>query len=62
MSETLNERYVSRKEMAEILNISLRQLDHLVAEGMPSQKWGMRKRVFLPSRAIRWAEKRDLSK
>jgi hypothetical protein len=58
----VEERFVSRKEMAEILHISLRTLDMFVAEGMPSERWGLRSRVFQPSRSIAWARARKTGK
>jgi phage terminase Nu1 subunit (DNA packaging protein) len=44
--------------MAAILHVSLRTLDKFVAEGMPSENWGLRSRVFKPSEALAWARDR----
>lgn len=52
------ERFVTRKEMAEIMGISVRALDKLVREGMPSVTWGLRARRFQPSVALAWANAR----
>jgi len=52
------ERYVSRKELAAIMDVSLPTIDRMVREGMPSVTWGLRSRKFLPSRAIAWASTR----
>jgi phage terminase Nu1 subunit (DNA packaging protein) len=55
------ERYVTRRELARLMGISLRTLDAFVAEGMPSETWGMsRTRRFLPSKCIAWAHERRL--
>lgn len=52
------ERYVSRSELAEMMSVSVKTIDRLVSEGMPSETWGMRTRRFLPSRALAWARAR----
>jgi hypothetical protein len=52
------ERYVSRAELAEMMSVSVKTIDRLVSEGMPSETWGMRTRRFLPSRALAWARSR----
>ena len=53
-----SERYVSRSELAAIMDVSLATVDRLVAEGMPSVTWGRRTRRFRPSVAIPWAAER----
>lgn len=55
------ERYVSRAELAEMMAVSVKTVDRLVAAGMPSETWGMRTRRFLPSRALAWARARDVA-
>jgi phage terminase Nu1 subunit (DNA packaging protein) len=55
------ERFVSRKELAEIMGLSVRTIDHFVAEGIPSTTWGLRTRRFLPSQAVAWARERERS-
>jgi len=50
------EPYISRREMAELMGISLDRLDHLVKAGMPSETWGLRRRVFRASVALAWAK------
>ena len=54
-----DERYVDRKELAELMGLSVKTIDKLVREGMPSETWGMRVRRFLPSRALAWARERQ---
>jgi predicted DNA-binding transcriptional regulator AlpA len=53
------ERFVCRRELAEIMGVSLATVDRLVAEGMPSVTWGRRTRRFRPSAAISWASARE---
>lgn len=53
------ERYVSRAELAEMMSVSVKTIDRLVAAGMPSETWGLRSRRFLPSRALAWARTRE---
>jgi hypothetical protein len=49
------ENYVSRERMAEIMDVSVKTIDRLVVQGMPSETWGIRTRRFLPSVALAWA-------
>jgi phage terminase Nu1 subunit (DNA packaging protein) len=54
------ERYVTRHELAELMHVSPRTIDAFVAEGMPSETWGMKRtRRFLPSQALKWASERS---
>lgn len=53
------EPYVSRRELAKHMGISVRTVDSFVEQGMPSETWGIRCRVFQVSRAIAWARARD---
>lgn len=55
------ERYVSRRELAELMGVSERTVDRLVADGMPSETWGRRTRRFRPSVAIAWARSRNIA-
>ncbi len=55
----LPERYVSRRELAALMGVSLGTVDRLVADGMPSVTWGRRTRRFRASVAIAWAADRD---
>jgi len=57
----VTERYVDRRELAGLLGISLRQLDRFRAEGMPEERWGMRKPMFRPSLCLQWARQRGLN-
>jgi hypothetical protein len=53
------ERYVDARELATLMGVSRRTVERWVAEGMPSETWGMtRTRRFLPSQAIAWAHTR----
>jgi hypothetical protein len=56
---TVCERYVSRQRLADMMGMSVRSIDRMVADGMPSENWGMRTRRFLPSAALRWAQQRS---
>jgi hypothetical protein len=56
---TTIEPFVSRRELARLMGVSIDTVDRLVAEGMPSVTWGRRTRRFRPSVAIRWAEGRE---
>jgi hypothetical protein len=51
------ERYVTRDEMALLMRVSVKTVDRLTREGMPSETWGRRTRRFLPSVALEWASK-----
>jgi len=51
----VSERYVTRERLAELMGVSVKTVDRLVARGMPSETWGLRCRRFLPSVAMRWA-------
>jgi phage terminase Nu1 subunit (DNA packaging protein) len=52
------EPYVSRCELARLMDVSVATVDRMVAEGMPSVTWGRRTRRFRPSIAIAWAAER----
>jgi excisionase family DNA binding protein len=55
------ERYVTIRELAELMGVSERTIKRMVADGMPSENWGMsRTRRFLPSEAIAWAHDRTV--
>jgi hypothetical protein len=49
------ERYVTRRQLAAMMCLSVRTIDSMVEGGIPSEAWGRRTRRFLPSRAIAWA-------
>lgn len=56
----VQERYVTYAELAELMGVSVRTVVEFVAEGMPSETWGMKRtRRFLPSRALAWASERS---
>jgi len=54
-ASTAVERYVSRRELAELMGVSVDCVDYFVRLGMPSETWGLRRRVFRPSAALAWA-------
>ena len=53
------ERYVTRRELAALMGVSIDTVDRLVSDGMPSVTWGRRTRRFRPSVAIPWAAVRE---
>ena len=56
-----DERYVSARELAVRMGVSVRTVNRLTAAGMPSETWGMaRTRRYLPSQAIAWAHARHV--
>jgi hypothetical protein len=56
-----DERYVSARELAVRMGVSIRTVNRLTAAGMPSETWGMaRTRRYLPSEAIAWAQARRI--
>jgi hypothetical protein len=58
-TDSMSERYVSARELATLMGVSVRTVNRLTAEGMPSETWGMsRTRRFLPSEALAWAHER----
>jgi hypothetical protein len=54
-ARTAGERYMSRRELAELMGVSVDCVDYFVRLGMPSETWGLRRRVFKPSAALAWA-------
>jgi phage terminase Nu1 subunit (DNA packaging protein) len=53
------ELYLTRKQLAEKLNIGLSTVDKFVRLGMPSQTWGIRTRRFRLSECERWLRERE---
>jgi excisionase family DNA binding protein len=51
--------YLTRRQVAERLNVGLSTLDKYVREGMPSYQWGLRIRRFKFSEVERWLKARD---
>lgn len=47
--------YVTRRELAEIMGVSVDTVDRMREAGMPSVVWGKRCRRFKPSVALAWA-------
>jgi predicted DNA-binding transcriptional regulator AlpA len=55
------ERYIDARELAELMGVSPSTIKRMVAAGMPSETWGMRRtRRFLPSQAMAWAHARHM--
>lgn len=55
----MSERYVTTRELAQIMSLSERTIKRMVAAGMPSETFGMsRTRRFLPTEAVAWARNR----
>jgi excisionase family DNA binding protein len=51
----VSEPYVTARELAELMGVSASTVKRMVADGMPSETWGMvRTRRFLPSQAMAW--------
>ena len=55
VARLVGERYVSRRELAALMGVSVDCVDYFVRLGMPSETWGLRRRVFKPSAALAWA-------
>jgi excisionase family DNA binding protein len=53
------ERYLTRQQLAEVMGVSVKTIDRMVRDGMPSETWGLRSRRFLASRALAWARRRQ---
>lgn len=53
------ERYIDRAELAQLMGVSTKTVDRLVAQGMPSVTWGKRTRRFRASIAMQWARSRN---
>ena len=56
------EPYLDRKQLAELMGVSVATIDRMVRSGMPSETWGIRSRRFLPSVALGWARARELAR
>ena len=54
----MTDHWVSRGELARLMGVSVATVDRMVAQGMPSQTWGLRARRFRPSEALAWAQAR----
>jgi predicted DNA-binding transcriptional regulator AlpA len=53
------ERYLTRQQLADVMGVSVKTIDRMVRDGMPSETWGLRSRRFLASRALAWARTRQ---
>lgn len=56
----LPEPYVTRAQLATRLGVSVRTVDRLVADGAPSEQWGLRARRFRVSEVTEWVRSREL--
>lgn len=53
------ERYISRRELADLMGVSVDTIDRMRKAGMPSVTWGRRTRRFKASTAIAWASQQQ---
>lgn len=53
------ERWLTRRELARLLNVGERTIARWVTEGCPSETWGQRSRRFLASEVIEWTHRRS---
>jgi excisionase family DNA binding protein len=53
------EPYLTRKQLAPLMAISVRTLDRMIAEGMPCVRWGRRTLRLRASSALEWAHEQD---
>jgi hypothetical protein len=49
------EPWITRKELAVRMGVSVRTIDRLTSAGMPSVTWGSKTRRYRASQAISWA-------
>jgi phage terminase Nu1 subunit (DNA packaging protein) len=56
------EPYVDRKQLAELMGVSVATIDRMVRAGMPSETWGIRSRRFRLSSALAWARAREVAR
>ena len=54
-----NEPYLTKAQLADLMAVSIRTIDRMMAEGMPYVTFGRRSRRFLASRAVAWASSRE---
>ena len=53
------ERWISARELAEVMGVSLRTVKRFTADGMPSETWGMgHTRRYRVSECVAWARAR----
>ena len=53
------EPYVDRRQLAELIGVSVWTVDRLVKAGMPSETFGLRVRRFRASTALAWLRDRQ---
>ena len=53
--EPLPERYVTREQLADVLNVSVDTIDRMRKAGMPSVVFSKRTRRFELAQAVAWA-------
>jgi phage terminase Nu1 subunit (DNA packaging protein) len=49
------EPWITRRELAVLMGVSVRTVDRLTAAGMPSVTWGSKTRRYRASQAVHWA-------
>jgi phage terminase Nu1 subunit (DNA packaging protein) len=55
----MTERWITNRELAELMGVSLSTIKRWTAGGMPSETWGMaRTRRYLASACVNWARSR----
>lgn len=52
------EPYMTRRQFAQLLGVSLSTVDRWLCGGMPSETWGLRARRIRPSIALAWLRSR----
>ncbi len=57
---SIDERYVDRRELGELLGVSQSTIKRWHSENppVPSDSWGMRRCFYQPSRVVEWARAR----
>jgi phage terminase Nu1 subunit (DNA packaging protein) len=53
------EPYITRRELARLMGVSIGTIDSLTRGGMPSTTWGRRTRRYRASTAIAWAQAQE---
>jgi phage terminase Nu1 subunit (DNA packaging protein) len=53
------EAWITRRELADLMGVSVRTIDRLTAAGMPSVTWGRKTRRYRASIAQQWARDWD---
>lgn len=54
----LPQHFVTRRELAELMGVSVGTVDNWLRQGIPHERWGLRAVRFWPADAIAWAQSR----